>query len=45
MAAPAFIEARDFLRAYRENYERACRDFRWPKLGRFNWTLTRRRSG
>jgi acetyl-CoA synthetase len=39
MSATAFIEARDFLLAHREDYERAYRDFRWPVLDRFNWAL------
>jgi acetyl-CoA synthetase len=39
MSATAFIEARDFLLAHREEYERAYRDFRWPVLDRFNWAL------
>ncbi len=39
MSATAFLEARDFLLAHREDYERACRDFRWPELHRFNWAL------
>ena len=39
MSATAFIEARDFLLARREEYERAYRDFRWPVLDRFNWAL------
>ncbi len=39
MAAAAFLEARDFLLAHREDYERAYRDFRWPVLARFNWAL------
>jgi acetyl-CoA synthetase len=39
MSASAFIEARDFLLAHREEYERAYRDFRWPVLDRFNWAL------
>ena len=37
-AAP-FIEARDFLLRHREDYDTACRDFRWPQLDRFNWAL------
>ena len=37
-AAP-FIEARDFLLRHREDYDTACRDFRWPALDRFNWAL------
>ncbi len=39
MSAAAFIEARDFLFACREDYERAYRDFRWPMLDQFNWAL------
>ena len=39
MSATAFLEARDFLLAHREDYERAYRDFRWPVLDRFNWAL------
>jgi len=37
-AAP-FIAARDFLLHHREDYATAYRDFRWPKLDRFNWAL------
>jgi acetyl-CoA synthetase len=36
-ATLAFREARDFLLAHREDYDRAYRDFRWPDLERFNW--------
>jgi acetyl-CoA synthetase len=39
MSAAAFIEARDFLFAHREDYDRAYREFRWPNLDRFNWAL------
>jgi acetyl-CoA synthetase len=39
MSAAAFIAARDFLIAAREDYERAYREFRWPALDRFNWAL------
>ena len=39
MSAAAFIEARDFLLAHREDYDTAYRDFRWPVLDRFNWAL------
>jgi acetyl-CoA synthetase len=39
MSAAAFIAARDFLFAHREDYERAYREFRWPVLDRFNWAL------
>jgi acetyl-CoA synthetase len=37
-AAP-FVAARDFLFRHREDYTAAYRDFRWPKLDRFNWAL------
>src|SRR5579863_4968861 len=37
--ATAFLAARDFLIRHREDYAVACRDFRWPKLDRFNWAL------
>lgn len=35
----AFLQARDFLVAHRDDYEGACRDFRWPVLDAFNWAL------
>ncbi|HEY8038930.1 MAG TPA: AMP-binding protein [Polyangiaceae bacterium] len=35
----AFIAARDLLLRHRDDYERAYREFRWPKLDRFNWAL------
>jgi acetyl-CoA synthetase len=35
----AFRAARDFLLAHREDYDTACRDFRWPELTDFNWAL------
>lgn len=35
----AFLAARDFLFKYREDYETAYRDFRWPGLTQFNWAL------
>jgi acetyl-CoA synthetase len=35
----AFIAARDFLLAHREDYEHAYRHFRWPRLDDFNWAL------
>jgi acetyl-CoA synthetase len=35
----AFLAARDFLFQYREDYETAYRDFRWPVLAQFNWAL------
>jgi acetyl-CoA synthetase len=37
--ARAFVEARDFLLARREDYLAAARDFRWPALAEFNWAL------
>jgi acetyl-CoA synthetase len=37
--AAAFIAARDFLLRHREDYAAAYRDFRWPKLERFNFAL------
>jgi len=37
--AAAFVAARDFLIRHREDYATAYRDFRWPKLDRFNWAL------
>jgi acetyl-CoA synthetase len=39
MSAAAFLQARDFLFAHREDYDTAYRDFRWPVLDRFNWAL------
>jgi acetyl-CoA synthetase len=35
----AFLAARDCLIANRTNYERAMTEFRWPRLGAFNWAL------
>jgi acetyl-CoA synthetase len=37
--AEPFIAARDFLLRHREDYDTAYRDFKWPKLDRFNWAL------
>jgi len=37
--AASFLAARDFLFRHREEYATAYRDFRWPKLDRFNWAL------
>jgi acetyl-CoA synthetase len=37
-AAP-FLAARDFIFRHREDYTTAYRDFRWPRLDRFNWAL------
>src|SRR6202030_4354205 len=34
-----FRAARDFLLAYRTDYDVACRGFQWPRLDRFNWAL------
>jgi acetyl-CoA synthetase len=39
MSAEAFLAARDFLLAHRQDYERVYREFRWPVLDRFNWAL------
>jgi acetyl-CoA synthetase len=36
-ATTAFRDARDFLLAHREDYQRAYADFRWPELSTFNW--------
>ncbi|HLX03769.1 MAG TPA: AMP-binding protein, partial [Trinickia sp.] len=38
-AAQRFFEARDFLLRHRTDYERAYREFAWPRLGEFNWAL------
>jgi acetyl-CoA synthetase len=38
-ASRPFLEARDFLLARRTDYAAAYRDFRWPRLERFNWAL------
>jgi acetyl-CoA synthetase len=35
----SFLEARDYLLAHRTDYEKARREFRWPKLDEFNWAL------
>lgn len=35
----SFLQARDFLLRHREDYDVAYRDFRWPRLQRFNWAL------
>ncbi|HKG92021.1 MAG TPA: AMP-binding protein [Gemmatimonadaceae bacterium] len=37
--ASAFVAARDFLVARREQYAEAYAGFRWPALDRFNWAL------
>ncbi len=38
-ALQAFLQARDFLFEYREDYDTAYREFRWPQLDQFNWAL------
>ena len=38
-ATQAFVAARDFLLAHRQDYERAYHEFAWPQLDRFNWAL------
>jgi acetyl-CoA synthetase len=38
-SAQPFIDARDLLLRYRTDYERAYREFAWPKLDTFNWAL------
>lgn len=35
----AFLQARDFLIAHREDYATAYREFHWPRLEQFNWAL------
>ena len=35
----AFLQARDFLFAHREDYQAAYTGFRWPVLDQFNWAL------
>jgi acetyl-CoA synthetase len=37
--AETFRAARDLLLERREDHDAACRDFRWPDLGAFNWAL------
>ena len=32
-----FRNARDFLVAHREDYDKAHLEFRWPELEAFNW--------
>jgi len=34
-----FLDARNFLLAHRTSYEAARRDFRWPRVDRFNWAV------
>ena len=38
-ATEAFLEARNFLLAHREDYVKAYAGFRWPQLDSFNWAL------
>ncbi|TDV34333.1 acetyl-CoA synthetase [Paraburkholderia caballeronis] len=38
-SAQAFLDARDLLLRHRTDYERAYREFEWPKLDTFNWAL------
>lgn len=38
-ATERFRAARDFLLAYREDYEKAYEGFAWPRPERFNWAL------
>jgi acetyl-CoA synthetase len=38
-SATAFLAARDFLLAHREDYEAAYAGFRWPALDTWNWAL------
>jgi acetyl-CoA synthetase len=35
----AFLQARDLLISYREDYDAAYRHFAWPMLDEFNWAL------
>jgi acetyl-CoA synthetase len=35
----AFLQARDFLVARREDYRAACDGFTWPRFDTFNWAL------
>src|SRR5205085_11581692 len=38
-ARAAFLAARQVLLDHRTDHARATREFRWPKLKRFNWAL------
>jgi len=38
-SAQAFLDARNFLIAHREDFENAYEGFRWPRLDSFNWAL------
>jgi acetyl-CoA synthetase len=39
MSQAAFLAVRDFLLERRLDYDAAYRDFRWPRMDRFNWAL------
>jgi len=36
-AVSEFLNARNFLLAHRENYDKAYAEFKWPQLTQFNW--------
>ncbi|MBI1757768.1 MAG: AMP-binding protein [Actinobacteria bacterium] len=38
-ATETFRAARDQLFAHREDYDAACREFRWPNPAEFNWAI------
>jgi acetyl-CoA synthetase len=38
-ALAAFTQARDFLLAHRNDYDKAYAEFRWPEFAEFNWAL------
>lgn len=38
-SAEAFVQARDFLLRHHDDYQRAYREFTWPILDEFNWSL------
>jgi acetyl-CoA synthetase len=38
-AAAAFLSSRDFILKHRTAFDTAVRDFQWPALEQFNWTL------
>ena len=37
--ASSFVATRDLILKHRANYERAIREFAWPRQERFNWAL------
>jgi acetyl-CoA synthetase len=39
MAAQAFLDAREYLLAHAEEYDKVYAEFRWPALTDFNWAL------